>query len=143
MNYGDFLMRQYGEEKVDREDSNIIRDSFWSSVRSTLFKKIHNREGGQLQWLYIIGKRSRDSTGRKIVLNSWTVDCLEKMVKYLNSLEGLEEVYKHQNYEVPEHIDDLINKIRNSDTDRTIKRRFFRLLMKHRFDIGEKFSERY
>jgi hypothetical protein len=45
--------------EFDEEDSEVpslLRDRFWSKIRSDLYKKICKGKGGGSQWLFILGK---------------------------------------------------------------------------------------
>ena len=133
--FSDFYMKRYGEEELNEDDINLIHDSFWSSIRASLFKKIAKGTGGQTQWAYIVGKRSRHIDGQRIKFSRKVEKHLWAMVEYLNSEEGLDELMDHGINKAPEHIDDLVDIIANAKTDRDIKRDQFRLFLKHKHKI--------
>lgn len=128
-------MKQYGREELDEDDINLIQESFWSGIRASLFKKISKGEGGRYQWMYIIGKISRYPDGSKISLSDKSIKYLDKVVTYLNSTEGREELIDIGITDSPEDIDELVGIIRYSKNDRTIKKEQFRLFLKHKHKI--------
>lgn len=132
-----YLLKQYGDEELEEAEIDLIKESFWSGIRASLFKKIvkKNIKGCQFQWSYIIGKRTRDYKGNRILLDKRSEKYLWKIVDYLNSTEGLEDLQDLGIQKAPEHIDDLIEIIRSSKNDREIKREQFRLFLKHKHKI--------
>jgi len=132
--YGDALVKLSGYAE-DEDDLNIIQKSFWSDLRSCLFKKICKGEGGRIQWDYITGKRHRYSDGRKIWLSDRNTKILENIVTYFATEEGKEELEKYDIYPIPEHVDDLMAKLADAIPDRDMKRDEFRLFLKHKHEI--------
>ena len=132
--YGDALVKLAGYAE-DEDDLNIIQKSFWSDLRSYLFKKICKGEGGRAQWDYITGKRHRYSDGQRIWLTEKNTKILEDIVVYFATEEGREELDKYDINPVPEHIDDLIGMLADAVPDREMKRDEFRLFLKHKSEI--------
>jgi hypothetical protein len=128
-------MKQFGREELDEDDINLIHESFWTGIRASLFKKISKGEGGRYQWTYIIGKISRYPDGARISLSDKSIKYLDKIVTYLNSTEGREELLDIGIKEPPEDIDELIGILKFSKNDRTIKKEQFRLFLKHKHKI--------
>lgn len=132
--YGDALLRQSGYDE-DPDDLNIIQKSYWSDLRSYLFKKICKGKGGRTQWEYITGKRSRNADGTRIQLTEDNTRILESLVAYYETDEGREELDKYDIHPIPEHPDDLIEKISEALPDRKMKREEFKLFLKHKDKI--------
>lgn len=133
-NYGDDLLKLAGYEN-DPDDLNIIQKSYWSDLRSYLFKKICKGKGGRTQWEYITGKRSRNADGTRIQLTEDNTRILESLVAYYETDEGREELEKYDIHPIPEHPDDLIEKISEALPDRKMKREEFKLFLKHKDKI--------
>lgn len=130
----DYYMKLCGE--VDEDNKELIRETFWSGVRSILFKKIAVKgKDCSYQWAKITGKKLRYPNGRRIELSDKTKKYLWQMVERLNSIEGLDDLREIGILEAPEHIDDLINEIGHAKTDREIKREQFRLFLKNKHKI--------
>ena len=129
------LMKRYGEEGLDVEGVDLIKESFWSDLRSSLYKQIAVGAGGSYQWGFITGKKSHYSDGKRIHLSDESFKCLGHTVAYLQSEEGLSELMEHGIPYPPEHIDDLIDLITFAKTDREIKKDQFRLFLKHKNKI--------
>ena len=129
------LMRRYGEELND-EEVDLIKESFWTGIRSSLYKKIIKCKDGGYQWAYITGRKNRYSDGRRISLSKESLAILWGAVGYLQSEEGQEELMDIGILDdTPEHVDDLISLVSGAKTDREIKADQFRLFLKHKHKI--------
>ena len=128
------LMRRYGEE-LNEEEVDLIKESFWSSLRSDLYKKIIRDIDGAYQWAYITGKKNYYSNGKRIYLSAQSIKYLSQVVTYLNSEEGVQELMDLGISNPPEHIDELMSILAFSKTDRELKRDQFRLFLKHKHKI--------
>lgn len=110
----------------------LLRDKFWSKIRGDLYKKIMRGAGGKLQWDYVMGIRSRDSTGKKIWLTEKNEKRLQRIVDYLNSEEGRDDLMQIGDMNPPENTDSLIEIIQGASTDRQIKKEELRLFLKYK-----------
>ena len=109
----------------------ILRESFITQIRRELFKAISQRPGGPQDWAYIVGKKSRDKKGHRIILSDHANTELQKVVDWLNS-EEMEEELRELGLEPPDHIDGLVEWIQGAKTDRVMKADEFRLFQKHK-----------
>ena len=114
--------------------NSVIRESFLTGIRKELFKKICKGDGGSYQWRYIIGKCSRYPDGRRIILTKDTLSELHRVIDYMNSSEGLEEL-NDMGIDPPTHPDELIHLIQAAKTDREMKSIEFGLFRKHKNQI--------
>ena len=128
------FIKLYGEEELDKNDINLIQESFWSEIRASLYKRILKGKDGGYQWAYITGKKSRYPNGARIQLSERSIKFLWQTVEYLSSSEGLEKL-NELGLEAPGHIDELVDIIADTKTDRVIKREQFRLFLKHKHEI--------
>ena len=110
----------------------LIRDIYWSRIRATLYKQICKGSDGYNQWAYIMGRKRTDSQRNKIRLSEKNIAFLEATVQYLNSTEGRDELLDMGIIYPPEHIDDLIDIIQGSMSDRQVKAEIFRLFLNNR-----------
>jgi hypothetical protein len=131
--FGDNLMKLAGYAE-DEDDLNIIQKSFWSDLRSHLFKKICKGEGGRTQWDFITGKRHRYPDGSRIWLSKKNTKILEDLVAYFATEEGREELDKYDINPI-ENTDDLMGMIANAIPDREMKREEFKLFLKYKSEI--------
>jgi hypothetical protein len=131
----DYLVRTYGEEEVE-EELDLRKELFWSGIRASLYKKVHNEKDSFYQWAYITGKKSRYPDGSRITLSKRNLSHFENFVAYLNSEEGLDWMHGYGIYDdPPEHPDDLINIVEQAMNDRQIKKEIFNVFIKHRNKI--------
>jgi hypothetical protein len=129
------LMRRYSEE-LNESEIDLIQESFWTGLRSALYKKIIRCKDGWYQWAYITGKKNRYANGKRIILAPEILTILWGTVNYLQSVEGQEELMDIGiTNDTPEHVDDLISLISEAKTDREIKADQFRLFLKHKHKI--------
>jgi hypothetical protein len=131
--YGDALVKLAGYAE-DEDDLNIIQKSFWSDLRSCLFKKICKGEGGRIQWDFITGKRHKYADGRRIWLSDRNKKILEDLVAYFSTEEGREELAKYDINPI-EDTDELMAMLANAIPDRDMKREEFRLFLKYKSEI--------
>jgi hypothetical protein len=90
-----------------------------------------------------MGRKRTDSQRNKIRLSEKNIAFLEATVQYLNSTEGRDELLDMEIINPPEHIDDLIEIIQGSMTDRQVKTEIFRLFMSHRHYLLKHLSDYY
>ena len=121
---------------------SLKEDYFWSCLRSDLFKKINQGPGSADQWLYIVGKKNRDKSGKLIKLSRKNEAELWGVVEYLNGEEGLEELRDLGITDPPQHIDDLMEIIRGAKVDRAIKADMFRAFLKYKHRIMDYLATR-
>ena len=129
----DHYLKFYGY--IEEDDLNIIQKTFWSDLRSLLYKKICKGPEGRLQWDYISGKRSKDSEGRRILLSDRNTKILQNLVDYYQTEEGREQLAMYDIHPVPDHIDVLMENLCNAPMDRDQKREEFRLFLKYKHEI--------
>lgn len=129
----DYYLKFYGY--IDEDDLNLIQKSFWSDLRSSLYKKICKGPDGRLQWDYITGKRSRDSKGRRILLSEKNTTILQNLVDYYQTEEGRDQLMDYDIDPTLDHIDDLMGKLCEAPLDRDQKREEFKLFLKHKHEI--------
>jgi hypothetical protein len=130
----DDLMKLAGYSD-DNDDLNIIQRSYWSEMRSHLYKKICKGEGGRAQWDYITGKRSREADGRRIRLTAKNEKYLQAIVDFFDTEEGRLELEKYDIHPIPDHIDGLMEMLCEAPLDREMKREEFKLFLKHKHEI--------
>jgi hypothetical protein len=118
-----------GEEA--EEVNTVLRDSYITSIRKSLFKRISPRRGGNTDWSCITGKKNRDKNGKRITLSRHAQTELQKVVDQLNTEEMAEEL-REIGVTPPDHTEGLIELIRNAKTDRVMKADEFRLFQKHK-----------
>jgi hypothetical protein len=129
----DYSYLYFDESREEADDmASLLRERFWTVIRSSLYKKICKGKGGFTQWAYITGRKSRDSKNRKIVLSKDSLLVLEKIVNYLNSSDGIGELVDVGVLNPPEHYDDLIGIIRESMNVRDMQREEFLAFLKHK-----------
>jgi hypothetical protein len=131
---GDDLLKA-SEYAEDEDDLNIIQRSYWSEMRSYLYKKICKGPEGRIQWDYLAGKRSRHANGKRILLSDRNTKILQNQVDYYSTTEGLEELEKYDIFPAPENIDDLMNRLCEAPLDREMKKEEFKLFLKHKHEI--------
>lgn len=132
---GDSLYQEYDELM------NLLREAFLQKIRSDLFNKISRGPGGQTQWKFIMGIKTRYPDGRRIILSERNRVLLEQCVDYMNTEEGLEEL-RQLGIEPPEHPDGLIGLIQSAKKDREMKAECFRLFLKYQGQILEYLTRR-
>ena len=118
-------------EQEDNEVSSLLRDRFWSKIRSELYKKICKGEGGGNQWLFIVGKKS-ECYGKKIRLTDKSIHVLEKTVSHLNTSDAKDELISIGVIDVPESVDDLVDILQNSKTSSEVRHIEFKVFLKNR-----------
>jgi len=129
----DYYLNFYGY--IDEDDLNLIQKSFWSDLRSYLYKKICKGPEGRIQWDYITGKRSRYSDGRRILISDKNRKILQNIVDNYETEEGRAQLEKYDIHPIPENIDDLMSNLCDAPLDRDQKREEFKLSMKHKHEI--------
>jgi hypothetical protein len=111
----------------------LLRDKFWSKIRGDLYKKVMRGPGGKLQWDYVMGIRSRDKDGKRIRLTEKNEKRLQRIVDYLNSEEGRDELIQLGDTSPPPgDTDSLLEIIQGASTDRQIKKEELWLFLKYK-----------
>jgi hypothetical protein len=137
-----FLLNTYGQEEIEGE-LDLRKELFWSGIRASLYKKVRNEKDCYHQWAFITGKKSRYPDGSKITLSKKNTNHFERIVEYLNSEEGLNNMHEYSVYDdPPEDVDSLIDYVSGAMVDRKIKKEIFILFIKHRDRILDFLSSR-
>jgi hypothetical protein len=137
-----FLMNTYGQEEIE-EEMDLRKELFWSGIRASLYKKVHNEKDCYHQWAFITGKKSRYPDGSKITLSKKNINHFERTVGYLNSEEGQDNMHLYGIFEdSPEDVDSLMEFVSGAMIDRKIKKEIFNLFIKHRDRILDFLSSR-
>jgi len=121
-----------------REESEmdmLLKDVFWSLIRADIYNKIWKGKGGQTQWAFISGKKSRDKAGQRIRLTDKNMRILQRAVDYLNKTDGLNQLLSLGIKEPPECVDDLIEILANSKTRVQTKKEEFQIFIRNREKI--------
>jgi hypothetical protein len=122
------------------EMSSLLREAFWSGIRASLYKSICKGGGGFNQWAFITGKKTRDSHGRKIRLFDESIAAMQKVVDYLESTEGQDELKELGITNCPDSPDALMSIICDVKTTNEVKRDEFRAFLSHKHKVLEYLS---
>lgn len=131
--YEDRLNEAFWEElevkKLFDEELEVKRAIFFSSTRSSLYRKIIAQPKGLEQWRMIIGKLSRSSDGRRIQLTDCSKKVMQVLVDYYNETEGLEEL-QEIGVQAPDHVDSIVSWVSDALTAKQLSAVTFKFALK-------------
>ena len=124
------MNEQYSEEEdMLCKDFEVKRIVLFSRMRSSLYKKILRQVDGLNQWRFITGKILRRRTGERVYFTKKTLYELQDIVDYYNSMDGSSELLD-LGLALPDHIDDVVNWVREAFTSRELSSYIFKFALK-------------
>jgi hypothetical protein len=123
------LYEELEVKKLFDEELEVKRAIFFSSTRSSLYRKVIAQPKGLEQWMMIVGKLSRSSDGRRIQLTDHSKKVIQVLVDYYNETEGLEEL-KEIGVQAPEHVDSVVSWISGALTSKQLSAITFKYALK-------------